>query len=147
MKLVRISQIRKFFSRSALVAAMFIISALANARAAELIMFEQAGCAWCEAFNREIAPIYPKTEEGQRASLRRVNIDRPLPPNLAFIDVERLAPLFVLVDKGQEIGRIRGYPGEEHFWGLLGALMKKLDSVRTGGERAQLFKKSLRAAG
>jgi len=147
MKLVRISQIRKFFSRSALVAAMFVISALADARAAELVMFEQAGCAWCEAFDREIAPIYPKTEEGRRAPLRRVNIDRPLPADLAFIEIERLAPLFVLVDKGQEIGRIRGYPGEDNFWGLLGALIKKLDSIRTGGERAQLLEKSLRAAG
>jgi hypothetical protein len=147
MKLVRISQIRKFFSRSALVAAMFVISALANARAAELVMFEQAGCAWCEAFDREIAPIYPKTEEGQRAPLRRVNIDRPVPADLAFIEIERLAPLFVLVDKGQEIGRIRGYPGEDNFWGLLGALIKKLDLIRTGGERAQLLEKSLRAAG
>ncbi|MGB6791991.1 MAG: hypothetical protein WBE53_11300, partial [Pseudolabrys sp.] len=55
-------------------------SALANARAAELIIFEQAGCAWCETFDREIAPIYPKTAEGQRAPLRRVNIDRPIPP-------------------------------------------------------------------
>lgn len=147
MKLVRITQIWKFFSRSTLVAAMFFISAFANARAAELVMFEQAGCAWCEAFDREIAPIYPRTAEGQRAPLRRVNIDRPLPPDLAFIDVERLSPLFVLVDKGQEIGRIRGYPGEEHFWGLLGVLMKKLDSVGTGGERALLFEKSLRPAG
>jgi hypothetical protein len=147
MKLVRITQIWKFFSRSTLVAAMFFISAFANARAAELVMFEQAGCAWCEAFDREIAPIYPRTVEGQRAPLRRVNIDRPLPPDLAFIDVERLSPLFVLVDKGQEIGRIRGYPGEEHFWGLLGVLMKKLDSVGVSGERALLFEKSLRAAG
>jgi hypothetical protein len=137
----------KFFSRNALVIAMFIVSALANARAAELIMFEQAGCVWCEAFDREIGPIYPKTVEGQRAPLRQVNIDQPLPPDLTFIEVERLAPLFVLVDKGQEIGRIRGYPGEDHFWGLLAMLIKKLDAVRTGGERTQLFEKSLRAAG
>ena len=41
--------------------------------------------------------------------------------------MERLTPLFVLVDRGREIGRIRGYPGEDHFWGLLGVLMKKLD--------------------
>lgn len=87
-------------------------------------MFEQAGCAWCEAFDREIALIYPKTAEGQRAPLRRVNIDHALPSDLAFIEVERLTPLFVLVDKGQEIGRIRGYPGEDHFWGLLGMLIK-----------------------
>jgi len=66
-------------------------------------MFEQTGCAWCEAFDREIAPIYPKTAEGQRAPLRRVNIDHALPSDLAFIKVERLAPLFVLVEKGQPI--------------------------------------------
>ena len=81
-------------------------------------MFEQAGCVWCETFDREIAPVYAKTTEGQRAPLRRVNIDYPLPADLGFIAVERLAPLFVLVDKGREVGRIRGYPGEDHFWGF-----------------------------
>ncbi|HTL65581.1 MAG TPA: transcriptional regulator [Pseudolabrys sp.] len=99
-------------------------------------MFEQAGCAWCETFDREIAPIYAKTTEGQRAPLRRVNIDYPLPADLSFIAVERLAPLFVLVDKGREVGRIRGYPGEDHFWGLLGVLIKKLDADGTSRERS-----------
>jgi hypothetical protein len=135
---------QEFISRAALIGAMFIALTMSNARAAELVMFEQAGCAWCEAFDREIAPIYPKTVEGQRAPLRRVDISQNLPPDLAFLDVERLTPLFVLVDRGREIGRIRGYPGEDHFWGLLGVLMKKLDASRTGGERAQWFEKALR---
>ena len=43
-----------------------------------------------------------------------------------------LTPLFVLVDNGREIGRIRGYPGEDNFWGLLGALIKKLNAGGTG---------------
>jgi hypothetical protein len=123
------------------------VSTFTNAYTAELVMFEQAGCIWCETFDREIAPIYPKTAEGKRAPLRRVNIDNPLPPDLNFIEMERLAPLFVLVESGQEIGRIRGYPGEEHFWGLLQVLIKKLDSAGTGGERTWLHEKSLRAAG
>lgn len=124
---------------------MFIALSLSNARAAELVMFEQAGCAWCEAFDREIAPIYPKTEEGLRASLRRVDTSQRLPQDLAFIETERLTPLFVLVDRGREIGRIRGYPGEDHFWGLLGALMKTLPASGASGERAQLLEKTLRA--
>jgi hypothetical protein len=41
----------------------------------------------------------------------------------------------VLIDKGREVGRIRGYPGEEHFWGLLGVLIRKLDVDGTGRER------------
>ena len=140
-------KIRKCFSLGACLVAIFIFSSLGNARAAELIMFEQAGCAWCETFDREIAPIYPKTAEGRRAPLRRVNIDHPVPSDLAFVEVERLAPVFVLVHNGQEIGRIRGYPGEDHFWGLLGALMKKLDAVRTGGEPVSPAEKMLRPVG
>jgi hypothetical protein len=146
MKLVSYSQIRQFFSRVALFGAMIFVSTGAGAHAAELVMFEQAGCTWCEIFDREIAPIYPKTTEGQRAPLRRVDIDHAVPPDLAFIEVERLAPLFVLVQNGHEIGRIRGYPGEDNFWGLLGVLIKKLDTTGTSGERIPLNEKSLHAA-
>jgi hypothetical protein len=75
-----------------------------------------------------------------------VNTDRAVPPDLAFIEVERLAPLFVLIQNGHEIGRIRGYPGEDNFWGLLGVLIKKLDTTGTSGERIPLNEKSLHAA-
>ena len=120
------------YSRLAPIGALFIALSVADARAAELVMFEQAGCVWCESFNREIAPIYDKTDEGRRAPLRRVDIAAPMPQDLAFIEAEKLAPLFVLVDRGREIGRIRGYPGDDNFWGLLGALIKKLDPPGTG---------------
>ena len=146
MKLVNYSRTRQFFSRATLLGALIFVSTLVRAQAAELVMFEQAGCTWCESFDREIAPIYPKTTEGQRAPLRRVDIDRALPSDLAFIEMERLAPLFVLVQNGHEIGRIRGYPGEDNFWGLLGVLIKKLDATGTSGERTPLDEKSLRAA-
>jgi hypothetical protein len=143
MKHLPTSPHRKFFSAFTLAGIIFL--ATPGARAAELIMFEQAGCEWCAKFDREIAPIYPKTEEGQRAPLRRVNIDQPLPKDLAFIQVERLTPLFVMVDKGREVGRIRGYPGDDNFWGLLGVLIKRLDAPEAAGERTQLFGKTLRA--
>jgi hypothetical protein len=135
MKLVCTSRVLEFFSRSIILSAFIATFCTTDAFAAELIMFEQAGCVWCETFDREIAPVYVKTTEGQRAPLRRVNIDYPLPADLGFIAVERLAPLFVLVDKGREVGRIRGYPGEDHFWGLLGVLIKKLDADGTSRER------------
>ena len=121
----------KLLSLLVLAGTMFIA---AEAHAAELVLFERAGCAWCAAFDREIAPIYDKTDEGKRAPLRRVNLDAPPPADLSAIEVERLTPVFVLVDNGREIGRIRGYPGEDHFWGLLGALIAKLD--KTDSERS-----------
>jgi thioredoxin-related protein len=101
------------------------------AAAAELIMFEQAGCVWCAKFNREIAPIYPKTDEGKIAPLRRVDIYAAVPNDLKFVIVERITPVFVLVDRGREIGRIRGYPGEDNFWGLLANLVKKIDAPKS----------------
>lgn len=123
---------------------MFIILA-SSARAAELVMFEQAGCVWCAAFDKEAAPIYAKTEEGLRAPLRRVDIDRPVPPDLAFVQVERITPVFVLVDKGREVGRIRGYPGPESFWMQLSTLFDKLNAAGTAGERARIFEKQFHA--
>jgi hypothetical protein len=113
-------------------AAALAVTAL-PARAAELVMFETAYCPWCATFHHEIGAIYPKTEEGKRAPLRRVDIDKPIPPDLAFIARERLTPLFVLIDRGREVGRIRGYPGEDHFWGLLGVLLNKLDAGNASG--------------
>ncbi|HEX3708671.1 MAG TPA: thioredoxin [Pseudolabrys sp.] len=133
----------KFLSSAIVIGATFILAA--NARAAQLVMFEQAGCEWCAAFDKQIAPIYAKTEEGLRAPLRRVDIDRPVPPDLAFVQIERITPLFVLVDKGREIGRIRGYPGPESFWTQLSMLFDNLNAVGTAGERTQVFEKQFHA--
>lgn len=137
----------KIFSLLALIATMGISCALVPARAAELVMFEQAGCVWCQVFDREVAPIYGKTDEGKRVPLRRIDIKSKLPADLAFIEVERLTPLFVLVDNGREIGRIRGYPGDDNFWGLFDALLKKIDRTGTRGERTGAGEKPLRANG
>ena len=97
------------------------------ARSAELVVFEQKGCVWCQRFDRDIAPAYDKTVEGKRAPLRRQDIKQPIPAELAFIRRERFTPVFVLIDEGREIGRIRGYPGDTFFWGLLAGLIEKLD--------------------
>ena len=137
-------QLVKFASLPALIGVTFIVLVSLPARAAELVMFEQAGCPWCAQFDRDIAPVYKKTEEGLRAPLRRVDIDKPLPSDLAFLQVVRFTPVFVLVDKGREIGRIRGYPGEESFWMQLAVLVQKLDAAESGGERARRSEKPMR---
>ncbi|MBI5261782.1 MAG: thioredoxin [Bradyrhizobium sp.] len=91
---------------------------------AELVMFERAGCTWCARFDAEIALIYPKTDESRTAPLRRVDLDRPLPADLAGIDPGVFTPTFVVVDQGREIGRIRGYPGDAFFFGLLDRILR-----------------------
>lgn len=103
------------------------------ADAAELLMLEQPGCVWCARFNAEIAPAWPKTEEGKLAPLRRVDITAPWPEDLAGVRKERFTPTFVLMQDGQELGRLRGYVGDEFFWYRIGELLAKLRPEPTKG--------------
>lgn len=111
-------------ARAALLA--FVAWGAAPLAAAELLMLEQPGCVWCAQFNEQIAPAWPKTEEGRRAPLRRVDITKPWPDDLAGIQKERFTPTFVLLHQGQELGRIRGYPGDQFFWYRIGELLDLL---------------------
>lgn len=102
-------------------------------RAAELVMFERPGCAYCQLFDAEVAPIYDRTEEGQRAPLRRASMSGGIgalfggqPGGVALAAPVRYAPTFVLVDGGREVGRITGYMSQDAFWGLLGAMTRDL---------------------
>lgn len=100
--------------------------AVSQVVAAELVMLEKPGCPWCARFNAEIAPAWPNTSEGKRAPLRRVDITQAWPDDLAGIQKEVFTPTFVLIDDGKEIGRLRGYVGDEFFWYLIGELIAKI---------------------
>ncbi|WP_170474520.1 hypothetical protein [Ruegeria arenilitoris] len=89
-----------------------------------LLMAEEEGCMWCERWDSEISQIYPKTPEGKVAPLRRIDIHRSTPDDIVLEKPLFYTPTFVLLEDGQEIGRIEGYPGEDFFWGLLGVLLR-----------------------
>jgi thioredoxin-related protein len=108
------------------VLALFQLAEATPIKAAELVMLEQKGCAWCKRWHAEIGPAYPNTAEGKTAPLRIVDIDEPWPRDLAGIRTERFTPTFVLLDNGVEIARLRGYTGDEFFWFLLGEMLDKL---------------------
>ena len=98
----------------------------AGALAAELVMLQQKGCAWCLRWHKEIGEIYPKTQEAKIAPLRLVDIHETWPEDLSGIRREAFTPTFVLVEDGQEIARMRGYSGDEFFWFLLDEMLAKL---------------------
>lgn len=97
-----------------------------GAAAAELVVLEKAGCPYCARFEQEVGRIYERTDEAKRAPLRRIDNEKPFPDDLRFIAAERITPTFVLVDEGREIGRLRGYPGEDFFYAALGTMLAKL---------------------
>ncbi len=96
------------------------------AAAAELIMFEEPGCVWCHRWHAEIGTGYPNSEEGMVAPLRRVDLRDGVPSDVKVERVVTMTPTFVLVDGGQERGRIVGYPGAHFFYPMLAELLKKL---------------------
>ena len=89
-------------------------------------MFERDGCVWCQRWNREIGPVYDKTDEAKVLPLRRIDVDRDKATGVTLESPVRWTPTFVVIDDGREIARIVGYSSDESFWGLLGKLAAKL---------------------
>lgn len=95
------------------------------AQAAELVMVEEPGCAWCAKWEKELGEIYPKTSEGQYAPLRKIELSdlkrKDGPETLGVMPATPVVftPTFLLVEDGKELARLQGYPGEDFFWALL----------------------------
>lgn len=100
--------------------------------AAELLYYHGIGCAYCEQWDEEVAPIYPKTDEGARLPLRRVSSSEPWPKDLAHIKGLVFTPTFVVLDdNGKEVGRIPGYQ-PDWFWAFLRKYIDKMDDAAKG---------------
>lgn len=112
--------------------ALLFLCAPLSAMAADLVMVEQSGCHWCAQWDAEISHIYPKTDEGKRAPLRRVNL-RDLPDDIDFASRPVFTPTFVLVEDGKELGRMEGYAGDEFFWFVLGKLLDE-NEIKAPGD-------------
>jgi hypothetical protein len=100
-----------------------------RARAAELVMFVEAGCPWCARWDREVGVAYEHSEAGRIAPLRRIDISMARRTGLRLAGAVTVTPTFVLVEEGVEVGRIIGYPGADFFWGMLEELMAQLPAT------------------
>ena len=104
----------------------------ASVSSAELVMFDSQGCEWCEAWDEEVGIIYDKTDEAKMLPLLRMDIDDERKGALTKIRPVMYTPTFVVMDNGQEVGRILGYPGEENFWGMLNVIISKMNASVNG---------------
>ncbi len=89
------------------------------AHAVDLVMVSQPGCVYCERWEQEIGPIYPKTEVGTFAPLRHYDIKDI---RAGALDVKMpvvFTPTFLVVDGDVEVHRMEGYMSEDFFWSVL----------------------------
>lgn len=107
----------------ALAAAWLALPAMAGDL--RLMMVEQAGCAYCAAWDDEIAPAYPKTAEGRYAPLVRADLHRGPPEGVTYARPVLFTPTFILVgNDGTEIARMEGYVGQDFFWPVYSKLLQ-----------------------
>ena len=115
-----------------LVLPLFGLVTCEDACAAELVMFERDGCAWCRRWDDDVGKIYGKisgkTEEARLLPLRRVNVDLAGQSNVVLERPARYTPTFIVVDRGREVGRITGYMDDGVFWGLLDKLAVRIEA-------------------
>jgi hypothetical protein len=116
----------QILNRLAFYAATSILVALASMAAAQptLVMVEQPGCVYCQRWDAEIGPAYPKTAEGRFAPLIRADLRQGPPEGITYDRRVVFTPTFILVENGNEIGRLEGYPGDDLFWPLLTRLLE-----------------------
>ncbi|MGM4928599.1 thioredoxin fold domain-containing protein [Tardiphaga sp. 619_E2_N8_5] len=125
--------------KTSLIATLLVMTVALSPRiadASELLMFERDGCVWCARWNREIAPVYDKTDEAKLLPLRRIDMDRDKSPGVALASPVRFTPTFLIVDNGREIGRITGYMNHESFWSLLGKYAARLTTSQPNANRS-----------
>ncbi|CCQ73764.1 hypothetical protein [Magnetospira sp. QH-2] len=108
----------------AILVALFLLSS--PVQAAQLLMFHEEGCPWCQAWEHQIGTIYDKTDEAKVLPLTRLDVHEDLPADLELKSPVNFTPTFVVIQDNKEVGRIPGYPGDEFFWFLLAELIEKI---------------------
>ena len=119
---------RKTASNILLIACLALATNLlpVAARAAELVMFDSAGCIYCQRWERDVGRLYDKTAEAKILPLRRIDISRQSASGVSLSEPVHYTPTFVVVDQGREVGRIEGFSSDDQFWGLLDGIAAKI---------------------
>lgn len=91
----------------------------------ELVMVKRDGCIYCEIWERDLGPIYPKTDIGAFAPLRMVDITETKGKDTPFKNPVVFTPTFVIVKDGTEMRRMEGYQSEDFFWGVLEMILER----------------------
>jgi len=96
----------------------------------ELVMVERDGCHYCIRWKNDIGPIYPKSEAGQFAPIRHIDIGDTRGVNGVYKTPVIYTPTFILMKDGVEVTRMEGYASEDFFWGVLEMTLERETEFR-----------------
>ena len=114
---------------------LFVIPLLLFAAPAEsgsigkILYFSSEYCIYCKVFDREVYGIYARTDTGKILPMVKVDTFDPQEEYEEIADNVLLTPCFRVYDvAGREVSRIRGYRGEEFWWGELKEIITKMQT-------------------
>ena len=83
----------------------------------KLLYFYSDTCAYCKAWENEIANIYLKTEFEDEFKLSFINFFSNVElEEYGISKIVKVTPTFIFIKDKTEVGRIEGYNGQELFW-------------------------------
>ena len=121
---------KKFFFLFLIIYSLsFINSTYAEVRG-KLLYFYSNTCAYCKAWENEIANIYLKTEFEDQFKLSFIDFSSNADfEKYGISKIVKVTPTFIFVEDKTEVGRIEGYNGQELFWWQVDEIIKS-DSLK-----------------
>ena len=91
----------------------------------KLLYFYSDTCAYCKAWENEIANIYLKTEFEDQFKLSFIDFSSNADfEKYGISKIVKVTPTFIFVNEKTEVGRIEGYNGQELFWWQVDEIIK-----------------------
>ena len=91
----------------------------------KLLYFYSDTCAYCKAWENEIANIYLKTEFEDQFKLSFIDFSSNADlKKYGISKIVKVTPTFIFVKDNTEVGRIEGYNGQELFWWQVDEIIK-----------------------
>ena len=91
----------------------------------KLLYFYSDTCAYCKAWENEIANIYLKTEFEDQFKLSFIDFSSNADfQKYGISKIVKVTPTFIFVKDKTEVGRIEGYTGQELFWWQVDEIIK-----------------------
>ena len=91
----------------------------------KLLYFYSDTCAYCKAWENEIANIYLKTEFEDQFKLSFIDFFSEADlEKYGISKIVKVTPTFIFVKDKTEVGRIEGYNGQELFWWQVDEIIK-----------------------
>ncbi|MFL2782931.1 MAG: hypothetical protein ACJZ9G_12005 [Rhodospirillales bacterium] len=90
----------------------------------KILMITDAKCPICVIWEKEIGRIYPKTDAAKRYPLYRIEIHNYNQRKNSNSIKQNVTPTFIIIENGNEKGRIIGYSNAELFWWELDSIIE-----------------------